>query len=622
MLPARRLSDFVYCRRRFALEWLHALWADNAETVDGKRVHRRVDRPGGAEAREGFEGRVRSLWLSSERLRLTARLDLLEGDGRAAVPIDFKRGRPTPEGTAWPADAVQLCAQALLLREHGHRCEQGAIWYAGARRRVPVPITEDLVARTLAARDEALALAARADALPAPLRDSPKCPRCSLVGICLPDETWWLKEQRERAAADGQLRPIAPSRDDGAPVHVDLPGARLRKRGEELLVEGPEGERLARIPLGETASVALYGRVHATLPLLQELAGRGVPVALHSFAGFLQAMVLPAGGHNVFARIAQHRAALDPARSLALARGIVAGKIKNQRVLLRRNGVPSGAPVLGELKALAEQARRATHYEELLGIEGAAAAAYFAHFATMLRPPAGAEQAADPASGEGEAERAEAARAAEPEALYPVEQVELDEQLGGAPEQQAPAAEGAEGAAGASDGPAPAASPPAASPLASFDFKGRNRRPPRDPVNALLSFAYACLLRECVSALHRVGLDVGVGFLHRPRHGRPALALDLMEEFRPVVADSAVLRAINTGGVRPRDFLVRPTGTELTRAGRKRFLRFYEQRLGQRIRHPRFAYPMSWRRILEVQARLLAKTLQGELHDYPAFVVR
>ncbi len=572
LLPARMLHAFVYCPRSFALEWLHALWADNAETLAGHRLHRRVDRPGGADPREGFEGSVRSLWLSSERLRLTARLDLAEGDGQQAVPVDFKLGRPAPEGAPWPADAVQICVQALLLREHGHRCERGILWYAKVRRRVEVPITDELIEHTLRARDEALALAERADALPEPLRDSPKCPRCSLVGICLPDETWWLRMQRERGAEDVGVRPLAPSYDAGVPLHVDLPGARLRKRGERLLVEGPDGEKLASVPLGETLSVSLYGRAFATLPLLKELCGRGVPVALHSFAGFLQALVLPPGGHNVFARIAQHRAALDPERSLALARGIVAGKIKNQRVLLRRNGVASGAPVLGELKGLAERAGRATHYEELLGIEGAAAAAYFAHFSAMLRPPAETPEAgAGPGSQEG------------------------DEAAGGA----------TEGAV-----------------LRTFDFRGRNRRPPRDPVNALLSFAYACLLRECAVVLHRVGLDVGVGFLHRPRHGRPALALDLMEEFRPVVADSAVLRAINTGGVRPADFLVRSHGVELTREGRKRFLRFYERRLAERIKHPRFAYAMSWRRILEVQARLLAKTLQGELHVYPAFVVR
>ncbi len=599
VLPARRLNDFVYCPRRFALEWLHALWADNAETIDGRRVHRRVDRPSETEAREGFEGRVRSLWLSSERLRLTARLDLLEGDGRSVVPIDFKRGRPTSEGEAWPADQVQLCAQALLLREHGHRCEEAAVWYAKVRRRIPVPMTEELIARTLTARDEALALARRADALPEPLRDSPKCPRCSLVGICLPDETWWLREQRERAAADGELRPLAPSRDDGRPLHVDTLGAKLRKSGEELLVEGRDGERLARVPLGETTSVALYGRVHATLPLLRELASRNVPVTLHSFAGFLQATVLPAAGHNVFARIAQHRAALDPARSLALARGIVEGKIKNQRVMLRRNGVTSEAPVLNELKILARRATGATHYEELLGIEGAAAAAYFAHFAAMLRPPS-ATSADEPSSPPESSTEAATGSPSPPQRTDPTHPArQTDQARGGASEERSKAL-----------------------PLAAFDFRGRNRRPPRDPVNALLSFAYACLLRECLSALHRVGLDPGVGFLHRPRHGRPALALDLMEEFRPVVADSAVLRAINTGGVQSRDFRIHPTGTELTREGRKRFLRFYEQRLAQRIRHPRFAYPMSWRRVLEVQARLLAKTLQGELQTYPAFVVR
>ena len=155
-----------------------------------------------------------------------------------------------------------------------------------------------------------------------------------------------------------------------------------------------------------------------------------------------------------------------------------------------------------------------------------------------------------------------------------------------------------------------------------FQLEGRNRRPPRDPVNALLSFAYAILLREVQVALTTVGLDAWVGFLHRPRPGKPALALDLMEEFRPLIADSAVINAINNEVVTESDFVIHPTGVALTDTGRRSFIRVLERRFDEEINHPVFDTRLSYRRILEVQARLLAKALTGELATYPTFQVR
>jgi CRISPR-associated protein Cas1 len=155
-----------------------------------------------------------------------------------------------------------------------------------------------------------------------------------------------------------------------------------------------------------------------------------------------------------------------------------------------------------------------------------------------------------------------------------------------------------------------------------FDFQQRNRRPPRDPVNALLSFAYSMLTREWTVALQSVGFDPYLGFFHQPRYGRPALALDLMEEFRPLVADSVVLTAINNGEVRKEDFIRAMGAVSLTPEGRTRFLEAYERRMSQEITHPIFGYRISYRRVLEVQARLLARYLSGEIPEYPSFTTR
>ena len=143
-----------------------------------------------------------------------------------------------------------------------------------------------------------------------------------------------------------------------------------------------------------------------------------------------------------------------------------------------------------------------------------------------------------------------------------------------------------------------------------------------DPVNALLSYAYSLLARTWGVTLSAVGFDPYRGFYHQPRYGRPALALDMMEPFRPIIADSAVLMAINNGEVRPSDFVSAAGSVNLTNDGRKRFIACFERRMSQEVTHPLFGYSLSYRRLLELQARLLGRFLLGELSDYPNFTTR
>jgi CRISPR-associated protein Cas1 len=155
-----------------------------------------------------------------------------------------------------------------------------------------------------------------------------------------------------------------------------------------------------------------------------------------------------------------------------------------------------------------------------------------------------------------------------------------------------------------------------------FDFTTRNRRPPRDPVNALLSFAYAMLAKDCFAAVCAVGFDPYKGFFHAGRHGKPSLALDLMEEFRPVIADSVVLTLINNELLTPADFIVWRDACQLTESGRKAFFAAYEQRKATVVTHPVFGYKMSYARMLEVQARILAAFVRGSVPAYTGFTVR
>lgn len=158
---------------------------------------------------------------------------------------------------------------------------------------------------------------------------------------------------------------------------------------------------------------------------------------------------------------------------------------------------------------------------------------------------------------------------------------------------------------------------------AGFRFEARSKRPPRDPINALLSFAYALLANDCVAACEGVGLDPQVGYLHALRPGRPALALDLMEEFRAVLADRLVLTLLNRRQITAGDFVERPGGAvHLSDRGRRTFLEAYQKRKQEEVTHPLLEQRVPVGLLPHVQARLLARHLRGDAAEYPPFAAR
>lgn len=550
LIPARMLNEYAYCPRLFHLEYVDGLFADSADTVEGRAVHRRTDEAEDSLPEAGPDeppAVTRSITLSSDSLGLIAKIDLLETEGNAAVPVDTKRGRAPnlPEG-AYESERVQLCAQGLLLQEHGFDCDHGFIYFAASRKRVRIEFTPDLGERTRSLLKEARE-ASGATAPPAPLVDSPKCPRCSLVGICLPDEVNHLKAVVE--GVPPEPRRLVPARDDAVPVYLQGHGMSISKKGESIEIKG-NGEMIQRVLLKDVSHLAIFGTNHLSVPVMQALAGRDVPITLFSEGGWFYGVLHGMGLKNVYLRRQQFRSSEDPQRCLDISRHIVAGKISNCRTLLMRN---HGDPPRAALDALREHrdlALDAADIPALLGIEGNAARIYFAEFEGMLKPRG---------NGDG---------------------------------------------------------------LSGFEFKNRNRRPPRDPVNAMLSLTYSLLAKDLTVILMSVGFDPFIGFYHQIRHGRPALALDLMEELRPLIGDSVVLTAINNGEVGKEDFLVSTAGCAFTEDGRKRFIQAYERRLDTLVTHPIFDYRVSYRRILEIQARLLGRYLEGEIVEYPPFMTR
>ena len=555
-LPARMVNEYVYCPRLAYLEWVQGEWAESADTVEGAYRHRRVDRedrplPSPDDLAESERQRTRSVTLSSRRLGLVAKIDMVESEGTRVVPVDYKRGkRPHVAAGAYEPERVQLCLQGLLLEENGYTCNEGALYFAESRERVRIVFDDDLRAATRTAIG-GLRLVAEGGRIPPPLRDSPKCPRCSLVGICLPDE---VNHFRRTGATP---RPIAVRHEEALPLYVQANNARLAKKGETITITEEDGPTTTA-RLIDVSQVVLMGNVRMTTPCLHELMRREIPVTWHSFGGWFLGHTVGVGHKNVELREAQYRGSFDRVVSLAVARSLVAAKIRNSRTMMRRNWrgeEDERERLLNTLRRLADRTRHAADTGTLLGLEGEAAAVYFRAFAKLLRT----------SETEG------------------------------------------------TDGDAP---------LPAFRFDRRNRRPPTDPVNALLSFAYAMLTRTFTVTLSGVGFDVYRGFYHRPRYGRAALALDLMEPFRPIVADSTVLQAINNGEVRPDDFLHGGAGTAIKPAGRKRFIAAFERRLAQETTHPIFGYRLTMRRLIEIQGRLFGRYLMGEIKEYPHYLPR
>ncbi|MSU63116.1 MAG: CRISPR-associated endonuclease Cas1 [Pedosphaera sp.] len=652
------LNEFVYCQRLFYYEFVEGVFVESVDTLRGGAIHQRVDSGNGAlpkargstgdppvtaggspgvsakrkpksqakgmygetpdmagetpalpgstspqpspqsgEGDGGFEIiHSRSVQMGSERLGVVAKMDLVEvRAARADVvtgeaedlfsaldvcPVDYKAGAPKEgeEGAGraglnelWDTDKMQLGLQALILRDNGYTCNEGVIYYRATKQRVRLPITPELENWILQNIADAKRVIARP--IPAPLVHSPKCVRCSLAPVCLPDETRMLASQTPHPTSghplpsdgrgvggEGQPRRLIAARDDTRPLYLNTPGYRVGCKDEVLVVK--EKDRvIEEVRMRDVSHVALFGNVQISTQAIQSLCEQEVPVTYFSMGGWFYGITRGHALKNVFLRMEQFRLARDEATCLSLARQFVHGKIRNHRTLLMRNHLEPPEAIILKLKRASEDALTANSIEELLGIEGAAASQYFQQFSGMVK--------------------------VEDDDLPGLEMPSNKKQR-----------------------------------AFNFNFSNRNRRPPTDPVNAMLSLAYSMLAKDCTLAALAVGFDPYLGFYHQPRFGRPALGLDLMEEFRPLVAESTVLSCINNRVVTDKDFVKAGQAVNLTAPGRKRFFQTYEQRMSSVITHPLFDYKVSYRRALELQARLLAKTLTGEIAEYIPLMTR
>ncbi|MCX6848578.1 MAG: CRISPR-associated endonuclease Cas1 [Verrucomicrobia bacterium] len=635
-MRARMLNEFVYCPRLFYYEQVEGVFVENADTARGSAIHEKVDRGKGALLRakkkasaegeeQGVENQAtaepsagetaaaetmtpaedaeppmetihsRSAMMSSTRLDVVAKMDLIEvkvkarsaddffavREAQSVTPVDYKAGAPrqgVDQNELWDADKMQLGLQILILRDNGYPCDEGVIYYRATKQRVRLVMTAEIEAWIID-RIAAARVVAASPTIPPPLVNSPKCVRCSLAPVCLPDETRLLvgalplPSETSRFPANSAVttpRRLIAARDDERALYLNTQGYRVGVKSERLVIKDGDSV-IDEVRMNDVTHVALFGNIQLSTQAVQELCEQEIPVAYFSMGGWFYGLTRGHGLKNVHTRIRQFAAASNPLQCLAMAQKIVQAKIRNHRTMLMRLHVQPPAAAVQGMKEIAGRVPSARGLDELLGMEGAAAALYFQNFAGMIK--VGEDDLDDEIPGLEMTQSAEKKRKAEAEAF-------------------------------------------------TFDFTQRRRRPPTDPVNALLSLAYSLLAKDCTIAALAVGFDPYVGFYHQPRHGRPALALDLMEEFRPLIAESTVLTAINNRMIQSGHFVRAGDAVNLSPQGRKAFFQAYEQRMNALITHPVFDYKVSYRRVLELQARLLARHLTGEIPEYVPMITR
>src|SRR5690606_36400020 len=287
-----------------------------------------------------------------------------------------KRGKCPAAGPYLPEKA-QVAVQALLLREHGYKCDRGEIYFAKDRRRVPVELDDRLIDTTRYAIRRAREVV-EAGKCPPPLEDNPKCHGCSLAGICLPDEVtaldrltdddaeedadvralsvgddpWDLAGPEPDPIFDTPVHRLFPDRDERVPLYVQGQGAAVRISGDRL-VGSQLKQNATEARVSNTSSVTLYGIVQITRQAMRRRMDEGIPLLFASSGGWFTGRAVGTDTRNVELRAAQYAATSDPARCVAVAQRIVQAKVKNSRTILRRNHKKVAVVALGELKQLA-----------------------------------------------------------------------------------------------------------------------------------------------------------------------------------------------------------------------------------------------------------------------------
>lgn len=342
---------------------------------------------------------------------------------------------------------------------------------------------------------------------------------------------------------------------------------------------GKRREQKKSIPLFKIEEVVVLGDITLTTPALASLLEAQISITYLSKHARYLGHLHPSLTKNSLLRLAQHAHHADSVHRHALARRFVLGKLRNMRTLLMR--YQRSRPELA-LASSIESLKRNLQTIEEMNDEEQGLNAWRADITASEGEESSVHQAATRMHGLGALLGNEGAGSAAYFGVFS-QLIKCDWPHG---------------------------------------FVKRTRRPPTDPVNAMLSYGYVILTSQIASLLASVGFDPYIGYLHSSRYGKPALALDLLEEFRPVIVDSVVLNLLNNRQLGPGDFRQELNGFHLNDAAKRLFLQKFEERMQEIITHPVFGYKVSYRRCIELQGRLLGKYLIEEVKTYTPFTVR
>ncbi|MDX2084676.1 MAG: CRISPR-associated endonuclease Cas1 [Candidatus Melainabacteria bacterium] len=519
MISASQLNTYLFCPRLLFLEAVLGCEGSNVESEEGRFLHDKLASD--------------EIYVESPELALCGKVDVLHEDG---TPIEYKRGKPLPDGEPWPGHAIQLCALAMLLESvEGHDIPYGYIWYNMSRERVKVRFDDVLREETCQTIAKAKTLLDQ-NILPEPLTNRKACLGCNQYRNCLPDELQATQPPQE-------AQTILTPHIEGQAVYVDRPGSKLSIKNGSLVISAVGSEDPVTIGLARINQVVIQQPAHCTSSFLETCTKQKIPVMLLDFSGRWQGCMQGHVTRNVLSRLQQYQQLTDPEVSLILAKTLIQAKLTNQRVWLRRH-LGTDHPSVEALARILKSLDRAENSASLLGMEGEAARHHFQGLSEMINTEGGIE------------------------------------------------------------------------------WQGRHKHPSPDPLNSLLSFGYSILMQQAVTACHLAGLDPYLGFYHGLKHGKPSLALDLMEIYRTPVVDTTVLGFLNRGQCTADDFESEGSTCKLKQTARKAFMQSLFERLRTPVKHPVFGYSTTYQRAIHVEARLLSYALLSGLDLWKPFTWR
>lgn len=495
--------------------------------------------------------------LASDRLGIRGKVDCVRRRNGQLMVYEHKKGRSCKGQTAWPSDRLQVLAYALLLSEHaGEPIGDARIRYHADNKTIRIDVDpHDAETEVAAAVDRAAALRNRLERPPVSVPEH-LCRKCSLSPVCLPEEERFAHSEKPKP------RRLFPQDDDRRVVHVVEQGCWVRKDGNQLVVHFPDGERKP-VPGLMIKSLALHGNVQISTQAIHFCAANDIGVHWLSYGGhYVGGLASGAGG--VQRKNRQFIAFQNPRLQAGLILRLARAKVENQlRYLLRatRTEKDEGRPeaveaglngIRGEIQGLSAMEKALEASEETAGGD-----------------------MADTVEGIRNSARGHEGRAGR---LY----FSLLSHV-----------------LKTGDGDF-------------MSFSGRNRQPPRDPFNALLSFGYSLLYKDCVGTLLTVGLEPALGFFHTPRSAAYPLALDLMELSRGLLWDIPLVGSVNRRQWTKADFDMLPNHVWLNTAGRRKAIQLYENRKQEKWKHPVLNYSLSYARTIELEGRLLEKEWAGQ----------